>query len=139
MHRDIKPENILLFDSDFDCIKLCDFGWATVAADENRLTFCGTADYLAPEIARKEEYSSEVDIWACGILLYEMLTGKAPFSGADPNSTISKIVKFELNDHLEFDEVSKGAKYLIGKILVGNPAKRVNYEDIMKHKWMNIQ
>ena len=81
IHWDLKPENILLYDEDFSTVKICDFGWAALAKDQNRLTFCGTADYLAPEIAKGCQYHKEVDLWGCGVLMYELLTGKAPFAG----------------------------------------------------------
>ena len=50
IHRDIKPENILIADLDLMHIKLCDFGWATHTINEARTTFCGTVDYVAPEL-----------------------------------------------------------------------------------------
>lgn len=77
-HRDIKPENLLL-DRNKN-IKLCDFG-GTVLLEENqeRKTFFGTYEYMAPEIIEGNTYNSSVDIWALGILLYEILHGYSPF------------------------------------------------------------
>ena len=95
-------------------VKICDFGWAALAKDTNRTTFCGTADYLAPEIAKHEDYSKEVDVWAVGVLLYEMLTGKAPFSGSDMKVTISNIARFRLNPNDKFDQLPMEVKDLIG-------------------------
>lgn len=63
IHRDIKPENILLCDSK-GTIKLSDFGWATKALNSNRLTFCGTADYVAPELVHSVPYDYKIDLWA---------------------------------------------------------------------------
>lgn len=82
IHRDIKPENILLDDA-FD-IKLCDFGWSCYL-DENsvRSTICGTYEYMPPEIVNEQFHTSKVDIWALGILLYEMLHGRAPFKASN--------------------------------------------------------
>lgn len=84
MHRDIKvglmpiqPENILM-DSLGD-VKLCDFGWATHNIDKKRKTICGTYDYMAPQLIFEELYDCSVDIWALGILLYELLHGVTPF------------------------------------------------------------
>ena len=79
MHRDIKPENILLV---FGVVKLADFGCAAFCESE-RSTFCGTLDYASPEILNSQNYDFQVDIWCIGILTYELLTGKAPFSGKD--------------------------------------------------------
>jgi tRNA A-37 threonylcarbamoyl transferase component Bud32 len=77
-HRDIKPENLLL--DKHKNVKLCDFG-GTVLLKENqeRKTFFGTYEYMAPEIIEGSSYNSSVDIWALGILLYELLHGYSPF------------------------------------------------------------
>lgn len=80
MHRDLKPENILL-DHKLRP-KLCDFGWSVpTIKKENRNTFCGTYEYMAPEIYETENYNEKVDIWSLGIMIYELLHGKSPFVG----------------------------------------------------------
>ena len=79
IHRDIKPENILVADSETWHVKICDFGWSTHSINENRMTFCGTPDYLAPELLRKVPYDYKVDNWTIGVLTYELLTGASPF------------------------------------------------------------
>ena len=75
MYRDLKLENILI-DNDGH-IKLCDFGLTSTIRTTN--TICGTPEYLAPEIILKKGYSNEVDIWALGVVFYELVTGFAPF------------------------------------------------------------
>lgn len=75
IHRDIKPENILIDDLDEMTVKLCDFGWATHTINERRTTFCGTIDYVAPELVFSEPYDAKIDHWAVGILTFELLTG----------------------------------------------------------------
>jgi aurora kinase len=88
IHRDIKPENILLTDT--GRAKLADFGWSNTLETDNisRKTFCGTPDYLAPEMIQELDHDDSVDLWCIGILIYELLFGKPPFSppGMDPNS-----------------------------------------------------
>ena len=80
LHRDIKPENILMNDELEP--KLCDFGWSIeLNKNESRQTFCGTYEYMAPEIFETENYNSTVDVWSLGVLLYELLTDKKPFTG----------------------------------------------------------
>ena len=97
IHRDIKPENILLMDNE-GTIKLSDFGWAAKALNEwQRLTFWGTADYVAPELVNSVPYDYKIDLWAWGVLLYEMLMGNAPFSGKDDNETFQKIADYDFN------------------------------------------
>jgi serine/threonine protein kinase len=76
MHRDLKPENCLL-DANDD-IKLCDFGW-TVESTKERATFCGTYEYMAPEIIKELPYNQSIDAWSLGILLYELLHSFSPF------------------------------------------------------------
>ena len=73
----MQPENLLL-DRDFN-IKICDFGWVVQNIREKRKIFCGTYEYMAPEMIFDQEYDYRIDIWALGVLLYELLHGFAPF------------------------------------------------------------
>lgn len=116
-------------------IKLSDFGWATKTLNSNRLTFCGTADYVAPELVHNVPYDYKIDLWACGVLLYEMLMGNAPFSGKNDHETFQKIAQFDLNKDKKYDNLSEEAKDLITKILVTDSDKRMEYEDILDHPW----
>ena len=70
--------------------KLCDLGWA-IYSKERRNTYCGTLDYVSPDILSGESYDNFVDVWALGVLTYEMLTGKAPFYNASRNETMNNI------------------------------------------------
>lgn len=89
IHRDLKPENLLI--NEHDLLKICDFGWTvesdiSVDADgmqyeEQRNTFCGTLEYMAPEMINYRHHNQQVDVWALGILLYELVHGHAPFRG----------------------------------------------------------
>ena len=86
-HRDLKPENIAVDDN--DAVKLIDFGIAA-SSKSRRLTFAklsqtmGTPDYISPEQVKGKRGDARSDLYALGIMLYEMLTGKVPFSGANP-------------------------------------------------------
>lgn len=87
MHRDLKPENILL-DADHN-VRLCDFGWsAEFLENEVRETLCGTCEYMAPEVILKGKQTQKTDIWALGILLYELFHGQAPFRGDRVNQIL---------------------------------------------------
>ena len=78
IHRDLKLENIMLNTNGY--IKIIDFGLARMLAPNNFAhTVCGTSEYYAPEIINKTGYTNMVDWWACGVLMFEMLTGKTPF------------------------------------------------------------
>lgn len=134
IHRDIKPENLLL-DSNGK-LKLCDFGWCCEVEIGNRKTFCGTFEYMAPEIIKEEPYNKSIDIWALGVLLYEMLYGYSPFK-ADENesdkmkSTLSNII----NSDLLFDEskkkISKECKNLIQRMVEKDIDKRITIRDVL--------
>lgn len=77
-HRDIKPENILICDN--GVLKLADLGWsAVIPVQGKRMTMCGTPEYLCPEMISGSGHSVEVDLWALGIMMYELMIGRTPF------------------------------------------------------------
>lgn len=76
IHRDIKPENILMSHGH---LKIADFGWSNLK-DKVRTTFCGTPEYLAPEMLMEKGHNEKLDVWTLGVLLYEMLVGEPPFT-----------------------------------------------------------
>ena len=70
IHRDLKPENILL-DENYNCL-ITDFGWSgEFDANKRRQTYCGTYEYMAPEIVTGAQQSDKTDIWSLGIIAYE--------------------------------------------------------------------
>ena len=111
VHRDIKPENILL---NGDKIKLCDFGWCCETNINNRKSFCGTFEYMAPEIIKDIPYGKPVDIWALGILLYELYFGVSPFSSNKENEEQTKEV---INNITNF-YICKKNYFLIRKVFL---------------------
>jgi serine/threonine protein kinase len=128
IHRDIKPENILL-DGKLDA-KICDFGWSA-EYDENtrRQTVCGTYEYMAPEILFKKQQDEGIDIWALGILLYELLHNYAPYSGRSMSEVSKKII----SKKLEFaSTIAEDARSLIQRILKQNPKERPSIKEILK-------
>ena len=131
IHRDIKPENLLL-DENYRVL-LSDFGWSNFL-DENeyRKTFCGTPEYLSPEMAKKSGHNEMVDIWALGVLLFEFLAGYAPFSGSCPKELYTNIKKLKVNWPVDFPPL---AKNLVSKILKLNPSERLSVEEILDHPW----
>ena len=137
IHRDIKPENILIMDLDKMHVKLCDFGWSTHTIDERRMTFCGTVDYVAPELICQEPYDEKIDIWAVGILTFELLTGSAPFTGTSDNHTYHNITNLDLVENPIYREkVSPQAKDFISRILTVDPKSRMTLKDMLTHEWL---
>jgi len=134
IHRDIKPENILIGDD--NKIKLCDFGWAKELTLENRSTFCGTVEYMAPEIVGSENYDYGVDIWSLGILLYELLYGHSPFRADNTKNIILNIKSHELTYEDKNKNISHSCKDLIKKLLNNNPQKRYKIKDILEHPFV---
>ena len=130
IHRDIKPENILLFDN--NVIKLCDFGWCVKLEEgQQRGTFCGTTEYMSPELVNHEEYSKEIDVWSLGVLLYEMVHGRSPFRPKNDNFNANDVMNNIRMHNLKFKKnVSEECKKLIYNLLEENPEKRLKVEDI---------
>ena len=75
-------------------IKICDFGWCVQTdAFQTRNTFCGTLEYMAPEMIQNKAHNHTLDIWSLGILLYELVHGRAPFTGSHPKEISEKIMR----------------------------------------------
>jgi serine/threonine protein kinase len=133
IHRDIKPENILFGENNL--LKLCDFGWAKELTVNNRSTFCGTMEYMAPEIVGSEKYDFSVDVWSLGILLYELIMGHSPFRSKKDRNIM---VKIKIHD-LVFDKnknISKECIDLINRLLDMNPEQRLKIKDIFEHPFV---
>lgn len=129
VHRDLKPANILL---DIDgSVRLTDFGIAYLASQEQRLTqtgaIMGTAAYLSPEACLGEEVDARSDIWAFGVILVEMLTGKNPFAGSSFTATVATIVNKPLPDlRPHRPDAPVDLINLIQQMLKKNRAERIN-------------
>ncbi|KAF9313823.1 hypothetical protein BGZ91_006163 [Linnemannia elongata] len=122
VYRDLKPENILLDYTGH--IALCDFGLCKLGMTETETTntFCGTPEYLAPELLLGQGYTKTVDWWTLGVLLYEMLTGLPPFYDENIHEMYRKI----LQDELRFpDEISPDARSLLSDLLTRDPNERL--------------
>lgn len=92
IYRDLKPENILLDSGGH--INLTDFGLSKESvAEEKTFSFCGTVEYMAPEIISRKGHTSAVDWWSYGVLMFEMLTGSLPFQGSGRKETMHQILK----------------------------------------------
>lgn len=135
-YRDLKPENLVL-DADGYCFVI-DFGLAKQCEKGKTWTFCGTPDYLAPEIIRGKGHDWGVDYWAFGVLLYELTHGYPPFYADDPTNTARKIIKGSFSIPSGF---TQSLADLIRKLLC-EQSKRLGRTqggvgEIFKHQWFS--
>lgn len=137
IYRDLKPENILLDEKGH--IKLTDFGLSKEALDDKAYSFCGTVEYMSPEVIARQGHTKSADFWSLGVVMYEMLTGVLPFHAENRRETMHQIVKIKLSMPLY---LSIEAQSLLRCLFKRNPANRLGSgprggKDIMDHKFFN--
>ncbi|CAF3841976.1 unnamed protein product [Rotaria magnacalcarata] len=136
VYRDLKPENILL-DSDGH-IALTDFGLSKESVptqDSKTFSFCGTVEYMSPEVVSRKGHSHVADWWSFGVLAFEMMTGHLPFHGANRKETMNLILKAKLAMPTYPSEEAQG---LLRMLFKRNPANRLGsgpggFRNIQKH------
>jgi calcium/calmodulin-dependent protein kinase I len=143
VHRDIKAENLIFFTDERGetSLKLIDFGFSTILRHELTGSFMGTGGYIAPEIRQFKNYSTSVDSWSLGVLLYCALSAKLPFGISLqllPSSMEECREAFTLTfpDH-PWAGISRECKDLISKLLEIDPIKRLTAHEAVHHAWVS--
>lgn len=145
VHRDLKPANILFATEDYlpESITICDMGFAKQLRADNGLlmTPCYTANYVAPEVLKRQGYDAACDIWSLGVLLHIMLSGRCPFSTA-PTDSPQHILRNISSGKLDFQserwcKISPAARDLVADMLHVAPQRRPTAAQLVKHMWMN--
>ncbi|XP_055612334.1 ribosomal protein S6 kinase 2 beta isoform X2 [Uranotaenia lowii] len=138
IYRDLKPENILL-DQDGH-IALTDFGLSKQPLDGSKTySFCGTVEYMAPEVVNRKGHTFAADWWSFGVLMFEMLTGNLPFHGSNRNDTMNQILKTKLGMP---ENLSPEAQSLLRALFKRNPQNRLGVgpngiDDIKRHEFFS--
>ena len=127
VHRDIKPANLMVCSD--GTIKVVDFGIAQTREYGDKLTntgeFVGTPGYLSPEVCTGKDVDARSDIFALGIVFYEMLAGKVPFENDSPLGLMLEVVQSEIPDIREVNrKVDRKTSYILQKMIAKNPEER---------------
>lgn len=135
IYRDLKPENILIDEEGH--IKLTDFGLSKEALEDKAYSFCGTVEYMSPEVVARQGHTKSADFWSLGVVMYEMLTGRLPFHGENRKETMHQIVKIKLSMPIH---LSLEAQSLLRCLFKRNPINRLGSgprggKDIMDHRF----
>ena len=133
-HRDLKPENVLI-DSRGRC-KLGDFGAVLDLTSGQRAgSFDGTAEYVSPEVLEGESTTTKCDLWALGCLVFQLSTGRLPFTGATDFLVWEKIVSFAdgNRDEVDFTSVSEDVEDLVRRLCRRDPSSRLCGEELEAH------
>uniref|UniRef100_A0A4W6FLX3 non-specific serine/threonine protein kinase n=1 Tax=Lates calcarifer TaxID=8187 RepID=A0A4W6FLX3_LATCA len=144
LHRDLKPQNILLChpegrrsSSINTCIKIADFGFARhLQTNTMAATLCGSPMYMAPEVIMSQNYDAKADLWSIGTIVYQCLTGKAPFHASTPQELR---LFYESNRTLLPSipkETSSNLRHLLLGLLQRNHKERISFDEFFHHPFL---
>ncbi|KAL0451106.1 UNVERIFIED_CONTAM: Serine/threonine-protein kinase ATG1c [Sesamum latifolium] len=140
IHRDLKPQNLLLSTDGDNCIlKIADFGFARSLQPRGLAeTLCGSPLYMAPEIMQLQKYDAKADLWSVGTILYQLVTGKTPFTGNNQIHLLQNIIRStDLQFPPEAKDLSPDCMDLCKKLLQRNPVERLTFEEFFNHPYLS--
>merc|ERR1711990_56393 len=131
IHRDLKPENVLLGSNDE--AKLADFGWCVHTPQSRRNTFCGTLDYLSPEMLDGRPHDKKIDHWSLGCMAFELIHGSPPFEAQRQDVTQTKIKAVEFSYP---DSFPQEPRPIIDGLLKRDASSRMDMIDVIQSDWL---
>ncbi|KAL4606620.1 hypothetical protein ACB092_09G116500 [Castanea dentata] len=140
IHRDLKPQNLLLSTNDKNStLKIADFGFARSLQPRGLAeTLCGSPLYMAPEIMQLQKYDAKADLWSVGAILFQLVTGKTPFTGNNQIQLLQNIMRStELHFPLDITDLSSDCKDLCQKLLRRNPVERLTFDEFFNHPFLS--
>ncbi|XP_075989809.1 serine/threonine-protein kinase ULK3-like [Anticarsia gemmatalis] len=140
VHMDLKPHNLLLHkgsDGKY-MLKVADFGFAQHLSAEGARSVRGSPLYMAPEMLYGE-YDARVDLWSVGVIMYECLFGRAPYSSNTFKELLDKIQRQAPIEIPPNASISPGCRELLTGLLQHDPDKRITYEQFFNHAYLDLQ
>jgi len=140
-YRDLKPENLMIDNNGY--VRIVDLGFAKyIDPGQKTWTFCGTPEYIAPEILTNTGHNHAADYWSLGILIYELLTKQTPFKAKDDVAIYKGILQGIHSVQFPFSKISKRAENIIKGLCSLEPSERLGYQvdgvnGIRKHRWFD--
>ena len=137
-HRDVKPENVLFTDASQRHIKMVDFGFAVACGARRVRTICGSPQYMAPELSKREPYFGwACDMWAYAAVIFEMLEGRPAFRGSSMEQLNIRIMRAS---HEAFTQATPApTRALIKAVFVMDPTARLPAAQALEHPWFTGQ
>ncbi|XP_015120414.1 serine/threonine-protein kinase ULK3 [Diachasma alloeum] len=138
-HMDLKPQNLLLTRKPVLTLKVGDFGFAQyLSTSESKFAIRGSPLYMAPEILLRHEYDARVDLWSVGVIMYECLFGKAPYSSSSLEELAEKIKSCKPIEIPKGCYVSPECKNLLMSLLKHDPNERLSFDDFFAHEFLDL-